>query len=114
MPGNEMAFMAKIAPGLSYIETLSKPYSDFNASVPAEQRIPLSDIPGPASSSVLVMELNKWIPPGTNFTCRLRAQFSNCSDCFESGPAAMNEFTDIEYAGHKPFKVFDLNFLVIE
>lgn len=114
MPGNEMAFMAKIAPGRSYIETLSKPYTDFNASVPANQRIPLSDIPGPASSSILVMELNKWIPPGTNFTCRLRAQFSNCSDCFESGPAAMNEFTDIEYAGHKPFKVFDLNFLVIE
>ncbi len=114
MPGNEMAFMAKIAPGLSYIETISKPYADFNASVPAAQRIPVSDIPGPASSSVLVMELNKWIPPGTNFTCRLRAQFSNCSDCFESGPNARNEFTDIEYAGHKPFKVFDLNFLVIE
>jgi hypothetical protein len=113
MPGMEMAFMAQIAPQKSYIETLSGPYNAFNQTAPDEDKIPTSQIPGPASSSVLLLEMNKWVPPGTNFTCRLRAQFSNCSDCFESS-ASSDEYTDIEYAGHKPFKILDLSFLVIE
>lgn len=113
VPGMEMAFMAQIAPQKSYIQTLTEPYTTFNATAPANQRIPASQIPGPASSSVLLLEMNKWIPPGTTFTCRLRAQFTNCSDCFESAPG-QDEYTDIEYAGHKPFKVLDLSFLVLE
>ncbi|MBY0517137.1 MAG: hypothetical protein K2P81_09525 [Bacteriovoracaceae bacterium] len=110
MPGKEMAMMAKIDPQKSYIETLTKAYVDHNASVPDEEKY---SIPGPSSSSVLILEMNKWIPPGTNFTCRLRAQFSNCSDCFESA-AGQDEYTDIEYAGEKPFKVLDLSFIVLE
>lgn len=113
VPGMEMAFMAQIAPQKSYIQTLTEPYTAFNATAPANQQIPASQIPGPASSSVLLLEMNKWIPPGTTFTCRLRAQFSNCSDCFDAGPG-QDEYTDIEYAGHKPFKVLDLSFLVLE
>jgi hypothetical protein len=113
MPGADTAYMAKIDPQLSYIETLTKPYQDYNASVPDNQKIPTSSIPGPSSSSIMVLEMNKWIPPGTNFTCRLRAQFSNCSDCFEPTPTS-DEYSDIEYAGHRPFKILDLNFLVIQ
>ncbi len=110
VPGMEMAFMAQIAPQKSYIQTLTGPYIDYNASVPSNQQFP---VPGPASSSVLLLEMNKWIPPGTTFACRLRAQFSNCSDCFEPAPGE-DEYSDIEYAGEKPFKVLDLSFLVLE
>jgi hypothetical protein len=113
VPGMEMAFMAKIEPQLSYIQTLTKPYTDFNATAADADKIPTNQIPGPASSSVLLLEMNKWIQPGTTFTCRLRAQFSNCSDCFESA-VGQDEYTDLEYAGHKPFKVLDLSFLVLE
>lgn len=113
VPGMEMAFLAKIEPQLSYIETLTKPYNDFNLTAADEDKIPPNQIPGPASSSVLLLEMHKWIPPGTTFTCRLRAQFTNCSDCFESA-AGQDEYTDIEYGGHKPFKVLDLSFVVLE
>ena len=96
IPGRDSAFLAKIDPGTNYRLT-----NDPKGK---------SDIP---ASSTLALEVNKWITPGTAFTCRLRAQFSNCSDCYQSGAGA-DEFTDIEYGGAAPFKILDVPITILD
>ncbi|MEX0797926.1 MAG: hypothetical protein WD025_00680, partial [Bacteriovoracaceae bacterium] len=60
-----------------------------------------------------VMEVSKWIAPGTTFSCRFRARFSNCSDCFND-PDTGEEYMDYELAGEKPYKVINFKFTVID
>ncbi|MFT6631056.1 MAG: hypothetical protein ACJAS4_001002 [Bacteriovoracaceae bacterium] len=68
---------------------------------------------------VVLMEVNKWIKPGTKFNCRFRARFSNCSDCFDSfkfGDAAstLKDYSDHQYSGNIPYKVINLQFTVLD
>ena len=65
------------------------------------------------SSAVILMEVNKWIEPGTTFNCRFRVRFTNCQDCFSDGPAAQ-DYADYEYAGERPYKVINFKFTVID
>jgi hypothetical protein len=96
LPGKDSAFLSKIDPLKSYSQTVN-PNGDEDT----------------LESAFLALEVNKWITPGTMFTCRLRAQFTNCSDCFQ--PAATeDDYTDIEYGGHKPFKVIDLPITILD
>ncbi len=95
LPGANESFYSKIDAQKTYYETVMKDSSKtfFN------------------TGTVLLMEINKWIPPGTKFRCRLRARFSNCSDCYTDGSNA-NDFIDAEYNGPKPFKVINFDFEV--
>ncbi len=68
---------------------------------------------------LVLMEVNKWITPGTKFNCRFRARFTNCSDCFDEfnfGDAAssLQDYPDFSYAGHAPYKVINLQFTVLD
>jgi hypothetical protein len=96
LPGRDAAFLAKIDPLKSYRQTVAPVAAD---------KLP--------SSAALALEVNKKIAPGTMFTCRLRAQFSNCSDCYQDA-AGDDEYTDIEYGGHKPFRVIDLPLTILD
>ncbi len=58
----------------------------------------------------MIMEVNKWIPPGTKFRCRLRARFSNCSDCYNDSTNGSDDFLESEMNGKKPFKVLNFEF----
>lgn len=98
LPGANDAFFSKIDPQKTFYETVVKesPRGEFNY------------------GNLLVMEVNKWIPPGTKFRCRLRARFSNCSDCFTDAANSNDDYLDYEYNGHKPFKVINFDFDVNE
>lgn len=65
------------------------------------------------SSAALVMEVNKWIEPGTTFSCRLRVRFTNCIDCF-SKSLSSEEYADFEYTGGDAFKIINFQFTVID
>lgn len=95
LPGANQAFYSKIDAQKSYRETMrvGNPDHIFN--------------PGNA----IMFEINKWIPPGTKFRCRLRAKFNNCSDCFSSASDATNDdYIDSEYNGAKPFQIINFEF----
>lgn len=62
------------------------------------------------AGNLLLLEVNKWIPPGTKFRCRLRARFSNCSDCFHDPDNNNDDYLDSDYLGYKPFKVINFEF----
>jgi hypothetical protein len=94
LPGASDAFYSKIEPQKTYYESTfsSSDNVTFNA------------------GNILMLEINKWIPPGTKFRCRLRARFSNCSDCYNDDTNSKDDFLDHELSGSKPFKVINFDF----
>lgn len=96
LPGRDSAFLSRIDPGKSFRQT-----TDPTGKV------------GLNYANGLALEVNKWITPGTTFTCRLRAQFSNCSDCFQSA-SSEDDYSDIEYGGAKPFRVLDIPLTILD
>lgn len=96
LPGANYAYFSKIDPQKTFRETMLSEDKNY--------------IYKP--SSFIFFELNKWIPPGTKFRCRLRARFTNCSDCFENPMSSNDDYIDRELNGEKPFKIINLDFEV--
>ena len=94
LPGANDAFFSKIEAQKTYYETVvaNSEEGTFNA------------------GNLLLMEVNKAIPPGTKVRCRLRARFSNCSDCHADPLNNNDDYLDSELNGHKPFKVINFDF----
>lgn len=94
LPAANDAFFSKIDAQKTYYETVvaQSQEGSFNA------------------GNLLLMEVNKAIPPGTKIRCRLRARFSNCSDCYADPQNANDDYLDYELNGHKPFKVINFDF----
>jgi hypothetical protein len=97
LPGSSTATYSKINAQSTWAETL-KEDTDLNVKY--------------NSSGIFLMEVNKWIQPGTKFNCRFRVRHSNCSDCYNSSSGA--EFQDYQFTGPTPFKVIDYQFTVIQ
>lgn len=96
LPGANQAIYGKIDSQKNFVDTLEGS-TEFN------------------SSNVVLMEVNKWIMPGTTFTCRMRVRHSNCSDCFDTFDGSdFTELLDFEYAGSDPYKVINFKFTVID
>lgn len=98
LPGANQAFFSRIDPQKTFYQTV----------------IEKSDSKEFNQGNLLVMEVNKLIPVGTKFRCRLRVKFSNCSDCFTDGTNSNDDFLDSEFNGAKPFKVINFDFNVID
>ncbi len=94
LPGANEAFFSKIDAQKTYYESVIKESTQTKFNV----------------GNLMLLEVNKWIPPGTKFRCRLRARFSNCSDCYTDGSNANDDFIDAEYNGPKAFKVINFEF----
>lgn len=94
LPGANDAFFSKIDSQKTYYESVVKDSETkkFN------------------TGNLLLLEVNKWIPPGTKFRCRLRARFANCSDCFADSAQSNDDYLDYEFNGSKPFKVINFDF----
>jgi hypothetical protein len=94
LPGASDAFFSKIDPQKTYYDTVIKESQDgfFN------------------TGNIMIMEANKWIPPGTKFRCRMRARFNNCSDCYTDPANNNDDYMDHELNGAKPFRVINFDF----
>jgi hypothetical protein len=94
VPGASDAFFSTIQPQKNYYDSVVKDSEskEFN------------------SGNLMMLEVNKWIPPGTKFRCRLRARFTNCSDCYTDGSNANDDFLDSDYNGYRPYKVINFDF----
>lgn len=99
LPGANQAVLGKIDPQKTWSETLASSTEDGQVKF--------------LSSTLVVMEINKWIKPGTKFNCRFRVRFSNCQDCYNENNSG-EDYNDYEYAGHEPYKVINFSFTVID
>ena len=64
--------------------------------------------------NIVIFEVSKEIMPGTKFMCRFRTRFTNCSDCFIDDTTANNDdYLDYQYSGADPYKVINIDFMVI-
>lgn len=96
LPGGQDAMFSKISPQKTYYESVIQESKEGSFNL----------------GNVLLMEVNKWVPPGTKFRCRLRARFSNCSDCYANSTSNNDDFIDAEFNGHRPFKIINFDFEV--
>ncbi|HLW56652.1 MAG TPA: hypothetical protein VKY27_04660 [Bacteriovoracaceae bacterium] len=98
LPGANTAYFSRIDPQSNYYDSVVKKSEnkEFN------------------SGNLLIMEVNKWVKPGTKFRCRLRARFSNCSDCYNDPQNNYEEYLDSDLNGHKPYKIINFDFTVYE
>lgn len=94
LPGANDAFFPLIEPGKNYYQTAVEPTEGRRFNV----------------GNLMVMEVSKWVPPGTKFRCRMRARFSNCSDCYTDSTNANDDYLDYELNGHKPYKIINFEF----
>lgn len=102
LPGANQVVYGKIDPQKSWTETLFNNENDIKFEF----------------GQYFLVEINKLITPGTKFTCRFRARMSNCRDCFDniqnSSDPTLGDYNDFEYTGHKPYKVLDFQFTVLD
>lgn len=98
LKGVDRATISKLNPKKTYSETIT------GSSGTAEFNI----------SNILFMEVNKKTPPGTTFNCRLRVRFTNCDDCWHDPANNNDDYLDYEFAGHRPFKILNFRFTVID
>ncbi len=94
LPGANDAFFSKIDSRETYYESVVK-----------DLRSPQFNV-----GNLMLMEVNKWVPPGTKFKCRLRVNFSNCSDCHADAAAANDDYQDSDLMGAKPYKILNIDF----
>jgi len=73
-----------------------------------------STTPSFTTSNLIFLEISPNLPPNTTVDCRLRARFTNCDDCYHDSTRSQYDFTDTDYNGPKPFKVFHLQFDVTD
>lgn len=96
LPGAAQSVLGKIDPGKTWAETIQ---TDSNQDVEF------------TPSNIFLIEVNKWIPPGTRFNCRTRVRFTNCIDCYNVNNTT-DDYADYQYAGQAPYKVINFQFTV--
>ncbi len=94
LPGANESFFSLIEPRKNYYQTVVEPSESKRFGV----------------GNLMLMEVSKWVPPGTKFRCRMRAKFSNCSDCYSDSSNDDDDYLDYELNGHKPFKIINFEF----
>lgn len=98
LPGANVSYLGSLDPGKTWAETI-KGDSDRDVVFHA--------------GSVVLMEVNKFLPPGTKFNCRMRASFSNCSDCFDDpDDQSAGDKKDYEYSTDRTHKVLNFGFRI--
>lgn len=99
IPGGDNAWFSKIDPNKNWAET----FDPAGAASPTFQ-----------SNNVIFFEVNKNTPPGTLINCRFRARFTNCDDCWHDSTNSDDDYLDFEYAGGTPYRIFNIQFQVLD
>lgn len=99
IPGADVAWLSKLDPNSNWPETFD----------PAGAESPTFN-----AANVLLFEVSKELAPGTLVNCRIRTRFTNCDDCWHDEDNGDDDYLDFEYAGDKPFRIFNLQFIVLD
>jgi hypothetical protein len=92
--GFEKSYYAKINPKSTWGQTMANPTTGEAYSLDW--------------GNIMLFEVSKSIPPGTVVSCRLRARFTNCEDCYHDSLRDNNDYLDKEYNGPRPYKIIQL------
>lgn len=98
IPATSSTMFGRIEPQKTWLETIAQ-----NGNPKPEH----------SSGNLNLMEVSKWIQPGTSFNCRFRVRFTNCLDCYNDSNSG-EDYADYEYAGLEPFKVINFSFTVVD
>lgn len=100
--GADSAFYSKLDPKKTFTQTMKDPESNKSY--------------GLNWGNVILFEVSKQIPPSSTISCRLRARFTNCTDCYHDdqglAPQGTDDYKDEDYNGSRPFQVLHLNMTI--
>ena len=103
IPGAQQGWYSKLDPKSTWQDTYSKSTYFENNSFRFE------------GSNIMLFEINANLPPGTEVNCRFRARFTNCNDCWHDPDSSRGDnYQDFEFAGAKPYRIFNINFTVLD
>lgn len=94
LPGANRSFFSLIEPQKNFYQSVVEPSASKHFNL----------------GNLMLLEVSKWVPPGTKFRCRMRARFSNCSDCYADSANANDDYLDYELNGHRPYKIINFEF----
>lgn len=109
-PGSAKDCLIKAIPGADW-STFSKinPYTTWAKTMTETNKtVPTFNV-----NNIILFETNKYIPPATTFSCRFRARFTNCANCWQSPDFKEDDYLDYQWSGGEPFRVFPLQFTVV-
>ncbi|EQC50253.1 putative lipoprotein [Bacteriovorax sp. BSW11_IV] len=95
--GGDYAWYSRIEAGATWIER----FVDSSTGKPKIK-----------TGNLIYLEVSPDIPAGTVFSCRFRASFTNCSDCFDNG--TNTDFKDSHYMEDDPYKIIKFEFTVTD
>ena len=62
----------------------------------------------------MLFEVSALLPPGTQVNCRFRTRFTNCDDCWHELNASGDDYLDFEFAGDRPYRIFNVVLTVLD
>jgi hypothetical protein len=98
IPGADWSTFSKINPSATWGKTMT----ETNATTPNFN-----------VNNIVLFETSKYIPPGTTFNCRFRVRFTNCANCWQSADFGLDDYLDYQWSGGEPFRIFPLQFSVV-
>ncbi len=109
-PGNPKNCLISSVPGADW-STFSKinPSSTWAKTMTVGNR----STPNFSVNNIILFETSKYIPPATTFHCRFRVRFTNCENCWQAPDYNYDDFLDYQWSGGEPFKIFPLEFTVV-
>ena len=103
IPGADQAWYSKLAPSSNWIDTYSRSHASKDGNLEFE------------GSNIMLFEINKRLPPGSQINCRFRARFTNCDDCWHDPlNSSGDDYLDYEYAGNRPYRIFNINLTILD
>ncbi|MCY4644577.1 MAG: hypothetical protein OXB88_08155 [Bacteriovoracales bacterium] len=105
VPGADQAWYSKIDPKANWVDTYSTSsyFTEQNKTFKFE------------GSNIMLFEVNENLPVGTEINCRFRARFTNCDDCWHDPNSSLgDDYLDFEFAGARPYRLFNVMFTVLD
>lgn len=104
IPGADQAWYSKLNPRSNWQETYSK-------STYFTEEGNLFQFAG---SNIMLFEVSRHLPPGTQVNCRFRARFTNCDECWHDPAGNGDDYLDFEFAGNRPYRIFNVVLTVLD
>ena len=104
IPGADQSWYSKLDPKSNWIDTYSKSTYFTEDGHPFKFE----------GSNVMLFEVNRNLPVGTQVNCRFRARFTNCDKCWHDSHQNGDDYLDFEFAGDRPYRIFNVILTVLD
>ena len=104
IPGADQAWYSKLDPKSNWQDTYSKSTYFTEDGHPFKFE----------GSNVMLFEVSRNLPVGTQVNCRFRTRFTNCDECWHDLQKNGDDYLDFEFAGDRPYRIFNAILTILD